>query len=289
MSNNSSNLKDPLILTSLNSSSGSGLKTSQSQSQSFSRSHGTNKLNDSNSNAFSTSALSASVFELDLKKEYYKVTIVTSGSRGDVQPYIALGLYLQTQGHLVTIATERRMQSLVEEFNLSYFAIEGDAKGVVFEPQAQQVLQDGSMMKLIKLTEDWEKKFNKEEIYDSYLQACEGSNLIVASPLVLTGTYSVAEFLGVKWMPVILGPTMPTTEFPIWPLKNFIICSCLNKWSYNVAFKMLWKSESKTINPWRQRKLGKESPWNIRSKFCILIILTVSSRSGTAGRQSWDI
>ena len=33
------------------------------------------------------------------------ITILTIGTRGDVQPYVALGMGLQESGHAVTIAT----------------------------------------------------------------------------------------------------------------------------------------------------------------------------------------
>jgi sterol 3beta-glucosyltransferase len=33
------------------------------------------------------------------------ILIITIGSRGDVQPYVALGVGLQAAGHRVTIAT----------------------------------------------------------------------------------------------------------------------------------------------------------------------------------------
>lgn len=252
----SKHLKEPLLSNELMTDNAPVTSSSSVSSHQTLHSNSTAVRMRESGSFISTSALSASVFELDLKKDYFKITIVTSGSRGDVQPYIALALFLQAQGHIVTVATERRMQGLVEEFLLPYQPIEGDPTGVLFEPKAQQVLQNGSMMKLIKLTEEWDKKFKKEDIYNSYLTACEGSNMIIASPLVMTGTYCVAEYLGVKWVPLILGPTMPTNEFPIWPLKNLILCSCLNKWSYNLAFKMLWNSEAKTINPWREQKLG---------------------------------
>eukprot|EP01034_Spumella_vulgaris_P031926 gene31927-39444_t len=55
---------------------------------------------------------------------------------------------------------------------------------------------------------------------------------------------------------MILGPTLPTSEFPIWALENLIPCSCLNKWSYGVLFSMLWNQEKKFINPWRVKHLG---------------------------------
>ena len=198
----------------------------------------------------------------------YHFVIITSGSRGDVQPYIALGLLLRSKGNDVTIATEKRMEDIVKEFGLDYFPLEGDPTGLLFEQSAKKALQEGSMMKLIKLTEEWDKKFSKVDIFNSIYRACFGdidhgtrrrADAIIASPLTMTPSYCVAEKLNIPWIPVILGPTMPTNEFPIWPLEKMIPCSCLNRWSYNLAFKMLWNSESKVINPWRQN-LDLE-PW----------------------------
>lgn len=46
------------------------------------------------------------------EKDSLNVVIYASGSRGDVQPYIALGLHLQSLGYQVFIATELRMKGL---------------------------------------------------------------------------------------------------------------------------------------------------------------------------------
>ena len=68
-------------------------------------------------------------------------------------------------------------------------------------------------------------------------------------------SYCVAEKLGVPWVPMILGPTLPTTEFPIWPLKSIAVCSCMNRWTYSFLFNTLWGQEKATINAWRQESL----------------------------------
>jgi UDP:flavonoid glycosyltransferase YjiC (YdhE family) len=47
-----------------------------------------------------------------------KIVIFTSGSRGDVQPYCALGLELASRGCEVTLCTEERVRPLVESFGL---------------------------------------------------------------------------------------------------------------------------------------------------------------------------
>lgn len=49
------------------------------------------------------------------------------GSRGDVQPFVALGKVLKdTYGHRVRIATHPNFQSFVEENGLEFFSIGGD-------------------------------------------------------------------------------------------------------------------------------------------------------------------
>jgi hypothetical protein len=55
------------------------------------------------------------------------VAIQIVGSRGDVQPFIALGQVLRdTYGHRVRVATHPTFQSFVEENGLEFFSIGGD-------------------------------------------------------------------------------------------------------------------------------------------------------------------
>jgi sterol 3beta-glucosyltransferase len=42
-----------------------------------------------------------------------RVVILTVGSRGDVQPYVALGGGLRRAGHAVTLATHREFESFI--------------------------------------------------------------------------------------------------------------------------------------------------------------------------------
>jgi len=51
---------------------------------------------------------------------------LTIGSRGDVQPYIALGLGLQKEGHRVTIVTHEEYKGWVEGFGIGHRTAGGD-------------------------------------------------------------------------------------------------------------------------------------------------------------------
>lgn len=55
------------------------------------------------------------------------VVIHVVGSRGDVQPFVALGQVLKrTYGHRVRLATHPTFRTLVEENGLEFFSISGD-------------------------------------------------------------------------------------------------------------------------------------------------------------------
>jgi hypothetical protein len=55
------------------------------------------------------------------------IVIQVVGSRGDVQPFVALGIVLKTQyGHRVRLATHGTFKKFVEENGLEHFDIGGD-------------------------------------------------------------------------------------------------------------------------------------------------------------------
>lgn len=51
---------------------------------------------------------------------------LTIGSRGDVQPYIALGIGLKEEGHRVTIVTHDEYKDWIEKFGIGHRAAGGD-------------------------------------------------------------------------------------------------------------------------------------------------------------------
>src|SRR3972149_1826025 len=52
--------------------------------------------------------------------------ILTSGSRGDGEPLVGLGLGLRQAGHSVRLVAPRPYEFLAREYNLDFFPLEGD-------------------------------------------------------------------------------------------------------------------------------------------------------------------
>src|SRR5678816_1674470 len=55
-----------------------------------------------------------------------KITILTYGSRGDVQPFIPLSLGLMMRGHSVRLVAPARFATLVEERGIHFLPLAGD-------------------------------------------------------------------------------------------------------------------------------------------------------------------
>ena len=69
------------------------------------------------------------------------IGIFTYGTRGDVQPYIALALGLMRNNHHVTIAAPENFKDLVERFGVAFHPLYGDAENMMNSPEGQAVLK----------------------------------------------------------------------------------------------------------------------------------------------------
>ena len=69
-----------------------------------------------------------------------KFTILTAGTRGDVQPYVAVGAYLQSKGHQVRIATHRNFKSMCDQYGLDFSPVEGDPRQILMGDVGQKLL-----------------------------------------------------------------------------------------------------------------------------------------------------
>src|SRR5688500_11006006 len=56
------------------------------------------------------------------------ITILAYGSRGDVQPYVALGLGLKQAGHSIRIGAPELFRSFVTQYGLEFASLAGDPR-----------------------------------------------------------------------------------------------------------------------------------------------------------------
>ena len=69
------------------------------------------------------------------------VTILAAGTRGDVQPYVALALGLLDAGHDVTLAANAEFRALVEAYDVPFSPLRADYLALADTPEGRAALQ----------------------------------------------------------------------------------------------------------------------------------------------------
>jgi sterol 3beta-glucosyltransferase len=184
-----------------------------------------------------------------------KITMITIGSQGDVQPYIALGAGLKAAGHRVRLATNPEFGPLVIKNGLEYCALRGNFRQVVASDAGQEAMHSGGnflafMGRYVKAT---------GAMMDGLLadgwQACQGSEAIIYAAFSFFA-YHIAEKLAVPSIAAYLYPVTPTGDFPSVGAPAVRLGRAYNRFSYALGQQLFWQPYRRRINRWRQEQLG---------------------------------
>ncbi|GMM35777.1 sterol 3-beta-glucosyltransferase [Saccharomycopsis crataegensis] len=184
-------------------------------------------------------------------KRTFKITCLTIGSRGDVQPYLALCKKLIEQGHSPRIATHGEFKEVVEKHGIEFCEIAGS-------PTELMSFMGNHSTISVSFLKDAKSKFSKwiDELLETSWKACQGSEILIESPSAMAGIH-IAEALDI---PYFRAFTMPWTRTRAYP-HAFIVPESKRGGSYNyfthVMFEnVFWKGISGQVNKWRQSTLG---------------------------------
>jgi sterol 3beta-glucosyltransferase len=70
-----------------------------------------------------------------------RITILTLGTRGDVQPYLALALGLQQAGHSVTLGTSRDFTDLIRARGLAVAPFQFSPREILKDPDSRAAFE----------------------------------------------------------------------------------------------------------------------------------------------------
>jgi len=183
-----------------------------------------------------------------------QVTFIASGSRGDVQPYVALGKGLKEAGHTVRVLATQDFQELITTYSLEFVDMGGSMEKVAQSMQA--LLEQGKLFKILASMGDAAKRLAGQAAV-SGLAACQGSDLIIGGLGGLFVGLALSEKLGIPFIPAYLYPFTPTREFPsvLTPLPKTRLTSWANRPSHRLAQQMMWQTTRKADNKTRLQVL----------------------------------
>lgn len=139
-----------------------------------------------------------------------KITLLSYGSRGDVQPYLALAVGLQNAGHQVKLAAPHRFQDFVDRYRIPFAPLAGDPGTI-----SQRLNNAGTNpIGMVRAISDYVFSIASQVVVQAFA-ACQDADLIVHSFLFTSGGHAFARKLNIPDISIQLFPVFaPTAEIP---------------------------------------------------------------------------
>jgi sterol 3beta-glucosyltransferase len=197
------------------------------------------------------------------------IIIIAPGSRGDVQPYVALGKGLKEAGHTVRLMASQEFRELVIENDLDFVDLGGSMQAVAQNMQA--LLEQGNFLKILSSMRVAAQNLVVQASQRG-LEACRGSDLIIAGFGGLFVGLALSEKLGIPFIQAYYFPFTPTREFPnaLVPVPPGGVPAWANRLTHRVAQQMLWQNVRMADNQARRQVL-QMAPVPFRGPFASLL------------------
>ncbi|KAI7815881.1 hypothetical protein BC939DRAFT_488408 [Gamsiella multidivaricata] len=179
------------------------------------------------------------------------ITCLTIGSRGDVQPYIALCKRLMEDGHKCRIATHGEYKEWVEGHGIEFGHVGGDPSQLI-----ELCVENG--MFTVSFIREALTKFRGwlDDLMSTAWEACQGTDVLIESPSAMAGIH-IAEALEIPYFRAFPFPWTRTRAFPHpFAVPERSLGRGYNYMTYTMIEQVFWKGIASQVNKWRRRKLG---------------------------------
>lgn len=188
-----------------------------------------------------------------------RITILAAGSRGDVQPYVALGVGLQQAGHEVCLVASDDFETFIESRGLGFFSAGVDMRKLLQTEDAQATLaaERSTLRGLWQILREWQPAI--EQMLDSMWQASQETEAIIFSTLGM-GAYHIADKLGVPCFWALTFPMFRRTRTQPNPLLPALSLGGGYNLLTHIFFERFWQQlVGRIFNSYRQEQLNLPS------------------------------
>jgi sterol 3beta-glucosyltransferase len=186
--------------------------------------------------------------------ESLTVVCLTIGSRGDVQPYIALCKELLKEGHKPRIATHAEFEPWVRSHGIDFAPVDGNPAELMRICVEHGMFTYGFMKEANSKFRGW-----LDDVCSSAWRACQGADVLIESPSAMAGIH-IAEALEI---PYFRAFTMPWTRTRAYPHAFSVLEKKMgggyNSITYITFDAIFWTAISGQVNKWRRRELGLQN------------------------------
>ncbi len=169
------------------------------------------------------------------------ITLVVVGTRGDVEPHLALAVGLKQSGFNIRMAAPLDFEEQITTYGVEFIPINVSLKKLYDSEAADGLLSSEiNAIKLITRLKQTAGAVVGQIINDTRV-ACNNTDVVMYSPLALSSHY-FAKDMGAISFPTCLQPLGRTVSFPapVFDLK-IRLPGFLNRFSYHVMEQGFWQ------------------------------------------------
>ncbi|MBN1452700.1 MAG: glycosyltransferase family 1 protein [Anaerolineales bacterium] len=167
-----------------------------------------------------------------------RIVIIAPGSRGDVQPYIALGKGLQNAGHFVRLVSHSNFESLVTSYGLEFWSFGNDVQDAVENSEMRELTEKGNFLLLMaKMAKEAQREALR--FAEGGLMAAQGMDIVLSGMGGLYIGIAIAEKLDIPLVQAYVVPFTPTRELS--SVLTPKLPTLLNRLSHQLTRQLMWQ------------------------------------------------
>ena len=166
---------------------------------------------------------------------FMKITILTYGSRGDIQPFLPLSLRLMENDHSVRLAAPVRFQSLIQNHGIDFVPLAGDP-----EDLSRRLNDAGhNFVRLLQELMNHAVKIGADVLRQTE-EACQDADLIIHTFTHAVGAHTVAREKDIPDIHIQLFPMFtPTGDYPNITMPHGLPAP-LNRFTHKFSARLTW-------------------------------------------------
>jgi UDP:flavonoid glycosyltransferase YjiC (YdhE family) len=179
-----------------------------------------------------------------------RIAIISFGSRGDVQPFVALADGLQRAGHDVVLGGPSNFAGMAAAYSIPFRPLSFDSQELADRPDVKKVLESGSALRYFRLSG---RALVMDVInVDAWNMARDAEAMVFKAEWPTAG-YSIARKRGIPGFQVDFMPLEPTRELP-GIMAGFRTRSgpIWNRITSELSCRVFWRLHIPSANRFRQ-------------------------------------
>ena len=184
-----------------------------------------------------------------------KITLFAAGSRGDIQPCVALSRGLQHAGYRVRLAAPEDFAGFVQKHDVDFAPLRGDVQQIMASDTGRQFMETGGAnpLKSIGAVRKMIAPVIMQMAEDAYA-ACRDADALICLGVFSAFGQSIAEALHIPILNLEPTPLLPTRAFPApsWPIQRDL-GGLHNHASGRAMLQVIWLWYRPFVNAFRQR------------------------------------